>query len=74
MMNRATAASFAGSQGAALEQYGHRKAIAADVAGRVTNVAVGFGVALLTQIIVFPLLDLAVSLGENRMRRSSAGR
>jgi hypothetical protein len=31
----------------------------------ITNVVVGFGVALLTQIIVFPLLDLAVSLGEN---------
>ena len=31
----------------------------------ITNVVVGFGVALLTQIIVFPLFDLAVSLGEN---------
>jgi hypothetical protein len=29
----------------------------------ITNVVVGFGVALLTQIIVFPLFDLAVSLG-----------
>lgn len=31
----------------------------------ITNVVVGFGVALLTQIIVFPLFDLAVSLGKN---------
>ena len=31
----------------------------------ITNVVVGFGVALLTQIIVFPLFDLAVSLGDN---------
>lgn len=30
-----------------------------------TNVAVGFLVALLTQIIVFPLFGLRVSLGEN---------
>jgi hypothetical protein len=29
------------------------------------NVAVGFAVALLTQIIVFPLFDLEVTLGEN---------
>jgi hypothetical protein len=32
----------------------------------ITNVVVGFGVALLTQIIVFPLFDLAVSLGGHR--------
>jgi hypothetical protein len=31
----------------------------------VTNVVVGFAVALLTQIIVFPLFGIAVSLGEN---------
>jgi hypothetical protein len=31
----------------------------------VTNVVVGFAVALLTQIIVFPLFDLEVTLGEN---------
>ena len=31
----------------------------------VTNVVVGFGVALLTQIIVFPLFGLRVSLDEN---------
>ena len=31
----------------------------------VTNVVVGFAVALLTQIIVFPLFDVAVTLGEN---------
>jgi hypothetical protein len=31
----------------------------------VTNVVVGFAVALLTQIIVFPLFDLEVALGEN---------
>jgi hypothetical protein len=31
----------------------------------ITNVVVGFGVALLTQIIVFPLFGLSVSLGEN---------
>ncbi len=31
----------------------------------ITNVAVGFGVALLTQILVFPLFRLQVSLGEN---------
>ncbi len=31
----------------------------------ITNVAVGFCVALLTQIIVFPLFGLQVSLGEN---------
>jgi hypothetical protein len=30
----------------------------------VTNVVVGFAVALLTQIIVFPLFDLEVTLGE----------
>jgi hypothetical protein len=29
------------------------------------NVAVGFAVALLTQIIVFPLFDLEVTIGEN---------
>lgn len=31
----------------------------------ITNVLLGFGVALLTQIIVFPLFDLEVTLGEN---------
>lgn len=31
----------------------------------ITNVAVGFLVALLTQIVVFPLFDLEVSLGEH---------
>jgi hypothetical protein len=31
----------------------------------VTNVVVGFGVALLTQVIIFPLFGLNVSLGEN---------
>ena len=31
----------------------------------VTNVVVGFAVALLTQIIVFPLFDLEVTLSEN---------
>jgi hypothetical protein len=31
----------------------------------ITNVAVGFAVALLTQIIVFPLFALEVTLGEN---------
>ena len=31
----------------------------------VANVAVGYGVALLTQIIVFPLFDLEVSVGEH---------
>ena len=31
----------------------------------ITNVAVGFGLALLTQILVFPLFGLQVSLGEN---------
>jgi hypothetical protein len=31
----------------------------------VTNVVVGFAVALMTQIIVFPLFDLEVTLGEN---------
>ena len=31
----------------------------------VTNVVVGFVVALLTQIIVFPLFDIEVTLGEN---------
>ena len=31
----------------------------------IANVLLGFGVALLTQIIVFPLFSLKVSLGEN---------
>jgi hypothetical protein len=31
----------------------------------VTNVVVGFGVAVLTQIMVFPLFELHVSLAEN---------
>ena len=31
----------------------------------IANVVVGFAVALLTQIIVFPLFGLRVSLGEN---------
>jgi CO/xanthine dehydrogenase FAD-binding subunit len=31
----------------------------------VTNVVVGFVVALLTQIIVFPLFDIEATLGEN---------
>ena len=31
----------------------------------VTNLVVGFAIALLTQIIVFPIFDLEVTLGEN---------
>jgi hypothetical protein len=31
----------------------------------IANVAVGFAVALLTQIIVFPLFDVEVTIGEN---------
>ena len=31
----------------------------------VTNVAVGYGLAVITQIIVFPLFGLHASLGEN---------
>jgi hypothetical protein len=31
----------------------------------IANVTVGFAVALLTQIIVFPLFDVEVTLGEN---------
>ena len=31
----------------------------------VTNIVVGFGLAVLTQIIVFPLFGLHASLGEN---------
>ena len=31
----------------------------------VTNIMVGYGLAILTQIIVFPLFGLHVSLGEN---------
>jgi hypothetical protein len=31
------------------------------------NVAVGYGVAVATQIMVFPLFGLAVSLGDNLM-------
>ena len=31
----------------------------------VTNIVVGYGLAVLTQIIVFPLFGLHVSLGEN---------
>ena len=31
----------------------------------VTNVVVGFAIALLTQIIVFPLFDIEVALEEN---------
>ena len=31
----------------------------------ITNVLLGFGVALLTQIIVFPLFGFEVTLGEN---------
>ena len=31
----------------------------------VTNIAVGYGVAVLTQVLVFPLFGLRVSLGEN---------
>ena len=30
-----------------------------------TNIAVGYGVAVLTQVLVFPLFGLSVSLGEN---------
>jgi hypothetical protein len=30
-----------------------------------TNVAVGFGLAVLTQVMIFPLFGLAVSLGQN---------
>jgi hypothetical protein len=31
----------------------------------IANVAVGFGVAVLTQMMIFPLFGLAVSLGQN---------
>ena len=31
----------------------------------VTNIAVGYGVAVLTQVLVFPLFGLRASLGEN---------
>ena len=31
----------------------------------ITNIAVGYGVAVLTQVLVFPLFGLRVSLGEN---------
>ena len=31
----------------------------------ISNVAIGYAVALLTQIIVFPLFDLEVSVGEH---------
>lgn len=31
----------------------------------ITNVLVGYGVALLTQITVFPLFGMAVTLGDN---------
>ena len=31
----------------------------------VTNIAVGYGIAVLTQVIVFPLFGLHASLGEN---------
>ena len=31
----------------------------------IANVAVGYGVALLTQIMVFPLFDIEVTLGKN---------
>lgn len=65
-MNRDTAASFVGSQGAALEQYGHEKqSRQMSLVEAIANVAVGFLVALLTQIIVFPLFGLQVSLGDN---------
>ena len=30
-----------------------------------TNIVVGFGLAVLTQVLVFPLFGLSVSLGEN---------
>ena len=30
-----------------------------------TNIVVGFGLAVLTQVLVFPLFGLRVSLGEN---------
>ena len=30
-----------------------------------TNIAVGYGVAVLTQVLVFPLFGLRASLGEN---------
>lgn len=30
-----------------------------------TNIVVGYGLAVLTQILVFPLFGLSVSLGEN---------
>ena len=33
----------------------------------VSNVAIGYGVALVTQLAVFPLFGLAVSLGDNLM-------
>ena len=35
------------------------------LAEAVTNVAIGYGVAVATQIAVFPLFGLAVSLGDN---------
>lgn len=31
----------------------------------VTNIVVGYGLAVLTQIIVFPMFDLHASVGEN---------
>ena len=31
------------------------------------NIVVGYGVAVMTQLLVFPLFGLAVSLGENLM-------
>ena len=31
----------------------------------ITNIALGYGVAVLTQVLVFPLFGLSVSLGEN---------
>ena len=31
----------------------------------ITNISVGYGVAVLTQVLVFPLFGLSVSLGEN---------
>ena len=30
-----------------------------------TNIVVGYGLAILTQVLVFPLFGLSVSLGEN---------
>ena len=33
----------------------------------ITNVTIGYGIALVTQLIVFPIFGLAVSFGDNLM-------